>query len=109
VFLHALEVAALITVVRCVDDSAAFILVLIVDGWGDPDGGHTHAGYIRHLLLDTGEVASPVSFKVGLCRVEETPALRRVIIRGVSVDVAVGDDLVNDVALKIVGSGCERC
>ena len=67
VFLDAFEVARLVTVIRSgrIAATVGNVCVEIIDGGRDPDGGHAETGEIRHLLLNTGEIAAPVSTPVG--------------------------------------------
>src|SRR5207237_5730959 len=75
--------------------------VEVVDGRRNPDGRDAEAGEVGHLLLDAGEVAAPVETPVGLRRVVEAGGLRGVVVGRRAVEEAVGDDLVDDLALEV--------
>ena len=61
--------------------------------------------------MDAGEIAAPVFAPVSFSRVVESGGLRRVVVGGRAVEEAVGDDLVDDLALEVRragGDGRER-
>ncbi len=110
VLLDALEVAGGVAVVRRgrIAVAVRHIQVHVVERRRDPDGGDAHPLEVRHLLLDAGQVPSPVELPVRVRAVEEAGALGGVVVARVAVEEAVGDDLVDDLLLEILGGDGER-
>src|SRR5438067_11679691 len=103
VFFDALEVAALVAVIRSGRIALAIgnVRVEIINRRRDPDRGHAQAGQIRDLLLDPGEVATPVETPIRFRRIVKTRALRWIVVRGATVKEAVGHNLIDDFAFEV--------
>src|SRR5438132_6150339 len=101
--LDALEVAWLIPVVRGGGPTArrSYDGVQVVHGRRDPDGRDAQSCEVGKSLPDAFKITAPVSPPVLASWIVHACALRRVVIRGVAVEEAVGDDLVDDLPLEV--------
>src|ERR1700761_2505176 len=81
---------------------AVCVSVDIIHGRRYPDCRDAHPFQIRHLLLNSGEISSPIGVPVGVSGIIQAGTLRRVVVRGVAIHKTVGHDLVDDLFLKIL-------
>ena len=88
---------------------AVCVSVDIIHGRRYPDRRDAHPLQIGHLLLNPGEISSPIGVPVGVSGIIQAGTLRRVVVRGVAIHKTVGHDLVDDLFLKILPSqGCKE-
>src|SRR5207248_5521068 len=70
--------------------------IQIVHRRRDPDGGSAQPFDVRHFLLNSCKITTPIKSPVGLGRIEKTRALWRIVVAGIAIKEAIGDDLVDD-------------
>ena len=58
--------------------------------------------YVRHFLLNPGQIATPIKSPVSLGRIEKAGALWRIVVAGIAVKKAVGDDLIDDLFFEVL-------
>src|SRR5215510_905182 len=82
VFFDTFEVACLVTVIRSGGITVAVgnVCIEIIDRRRYPDCSHTQTCEVRHFLLNTGQISTPVKTPVSFGRVVEPGALRRIVV-----------------------------
>lgn len=101
-FLDAFEIARPVAVIA---DAGRGRNVTVVEGWRNPDTGHAHALQIRNLGLNPGEIPSLVFREISVGCIVQTAALRRIVVGCRAVEKAVGENLIDNFVLEIVGKG----
>jgi len=103
VFFDLHEVARVISVVgRGYGCIAVQVQIFVIDTRRDPDGGDAHAFEVGHLLLNAGQVASPIGVPIAMGGVEKAGAFGRIVVGGVAIDKSIGHDLVNDLLFEVL-------